>query len=158
MTDLNSSDASRPEEMALDIWRDLLRTIAREHVVGARDDHQFGARQSRHEVAADGERTDRIGIAPDQERRRLHLGEAWRKVDSITRKPIARRWRIPRVLLTPGGGAEAAHVDRARRRRENEAPNESGCFERGADGEDAAHRLRDEIDGAVNQPQHGLEE
>src|SRR5215510_10601617 len=109
MTDLNSSDASRPEEMALDIWRDLLRTIAREHMVGARDDHQFGARQSRHEVAADGERTDRIGIAPDQERR--HLGEAWRKVASIPYEPIGRRRTIPSVLLTPIGGAEAAHVE-----------------------------------------------
>src|SRR5262249_49097052 len=101
MTDLNSSDASRPEEMALDIWRDLLRTIAREHMVGARDDHQFGARQSRHEVAADGERTDRIGIAPDQERR--HLGEAWRKVASIPYEPNG-RWRRSgscRAILPP---------------------------------------------------------
>src|SRR5215510_840791 len=142
MTDLNSSDASRPEEMALDIWRDLLRTIAREHVVGAGNDHQFGARQSRHEVAADGERTDRIGVAPDQERRGLHLGEAWRKVASIPHEPIGRRRTIPSMLLTPVGGTEAAHVDPARRRRENEALDESGRFESGADGEDAAHRLR----------------
>src|SRR2546422_11320939 len=34
----------------------------------------------------------------------------------------------------------------------------SSGFERGADGEDAAHRLCDEIDGPVDQLQHRLEE
>src|SRR5262249_31471457 len=125
--------------MTLDMWRDLLRAVAREHMTGAGDNHEFGARQSRHEITTDAERADRIGIAPDQERWRLHLGETRREVALIPNEPVGRRGAIPSMLLTPVTGAEATHVDPACRPRENEVPNESGRVERGAESEDAAH-------------------
>ena len=59
---------------------------------------------------------------------------------------------------TPVGGAEPAHVDPAGRRRQDEVANQLRFFERRPDGEDAAHRLRDEVDGPVDPPQHRGEE
>ena len=59
--------------MRRDPRRDLIRMSGRDVMIAAGHDFEIGVRDPRFEMPADRDRTDGIGIAPDQERWRRDL-------------------------------------------------------------------------------------
>lgn len=136
--------------MAGDVRGHVRRTVAGHRVIAARDHHELRSREECRQVFPDRDRADRVRVAPHEQRRRRDRPQPLRQIDPRLEDPRRRGREVAPVVGPPVGRAEAADVHTARGRDEHETPDAIGARERREDGDDAAHRLRDEIHPGVH--------
>jgi hypothetical protein len=93
--------------------RDLGRVGLGQIVISARDDMQAGVGNARLEMVANGNWADRIGITPEEQRRRHDLLDGLRRGSSRLGDPGYRPGKGFAVARAPIRGTEPRHVDAA---------------------------------------------
>src|SRR5262249_19650411 len=107
-------------------------------------DDQFGFGKQLGKAPADGDGAYRIRVSPQQEYRNPDLPDALGEILSLIEKPARKVGITLSVRGPPVAGAQARHVDTARRHGEHEMPYQVRLVERRSNRDDASHRLRDQ--------------
>ena len=130
----------RPDDRSNFIW-----ALACEGMGPTGDGDDARVRDALGEEVRDGERTDRVCVAPQQERSRPNLAQRIGHVGAVVDEPA--RCTRPRFeeVTTPLGSTQSCHVDSAGGGNEDQARDELGSLERQAHGENSPHRLRGNV-------------
>ena len=137
--------------MRLDDLGDFIGVMNRQIMVAAFYDMQSRIGQQLKQALTHRKRADRVAIAPDQKRGSLDRGNFARQILPDFRDPFRGRWKRFTVIRPPVRAAEVFDRRAGGCRGQNEPPNFFRRLQRASHGDEAAHRLRNDVGSFVER-------